>query len=65
MGCMAAITSFLDHMASLTESSPDFLRDAEVFALDTHALKADRMPTLTELLQLFFVAFAAFIRENH
>ena len=65
MGSMANVTSFLDRVAAFAESSPNFLRNTEVLSLDTHALKANGMPALTELLQLFFVAFSAFIGENH
>ena len=65
MGSMAAVAPFLDRMATFTKSSPNFLRNTKVLSLDTHAIKADRMPALMELLQLFFVAFSAFIGENH
>jgi len=65
MGGMAAVASFLDHVAAFTESSSNFLRNTKVLSLDTHAIKADGMSALTELLQLSFMTLPTFFRENH
>src|SRR3972149_6170859 len=62
---MAAVTPFLDDMASFTEGSPNFLRNGEVFSLNSHSFKPDRMAAFPELCQFFLVAFSAFFREDH
>ncbi len=65
MGGMATVTLFLNHVAALAEGCADLLRDAQVFSLNSHSIKPDRMATLPELLQLFGMALPAFFREDH
>jgi len=65
MGRMATVTPFLNHVTTLAESGPNLLWDAEILSLDSHSVKPNRVTALSELLQLFFMAFPAFFRENH
>jgi hypothetical protein len=62
---VAAVTSFFDDVATLAEWGADFLRNAQVFSLNSHSLKRDGMAALPELLQLLGMAFPALIGENH
>jgi len=52
-------------MTSLTEGSTNLLRDGEVFSLDSHSLKPDRVAAHSKLLQFLFVTFSAFFGEDH
>ena len=65
MGGVAAVASFFDQVAAFAESGADFLRNAQVFSLNSHSLKRDGMAALPELLQLLSMAFAALIGKNH
>ena len=65
MGAVAAVTLLLNAVAALTEGRTDLLRNTEVFPLDSHPIKCDRMPSFLELLELFLVALSAFIRKDH
>ena len=65
MGGVATVTSFFDDVAALAEWGADFLRDAQVFSMNSHSLKRDGMAALPELLQLLGMALPALVRENH
>ncbi len=62
---VATVTSFFDNMAALAEGGPDFLRNAQIFSLNSHSIKPDGMAALPELLQLLGMAFPALVGENH
>jgi len=62
---VATVTSFFDDVAALAELGADFLRNAQVFSLNSHSLKRDGMAALPELLQLLGMAFPALVGENH
>jgi hypothetical protein len=62
---VATVTSFFDDVATLAELGADFLRNAQVFPLNSHSLKRDGMAALPELLQLLGMALPALVRENH
>jgi hypothetical protein len=47
---MATIASFLDTVAALAKSGTDLLRNAEVFSLNSHSIKTNRMAAHSELL---------------
>ena len=65
MGGVTAIAPFLDDMAPLAKSSPDFLRDTQVFSLNSHSIKRDGMAALPILFQLLRMTRPTFFRKNH
>ena len=62
---VAAVTSFFDDVATLAELGANFLRNSQVFSLNSHSLKRDGMAALPEFLQFLAVAFPTFIGKNH
>jgi hypothetical protein len=62
---MAAVTSFFDNVAALAEGGANFLRNAQVFSLNSHSLKRDGVTAFTELIQLLGMASPALIGKNH
>src|SRR4030042_2162162 len=62
---VAAVTSFFDDVTTLAELGADFLRNAQVFSLNSHSIKRDGMAALSELFQLLGMAFPALVGENH
>lgn len=65
MGGMAAVTSFLDDVATLAIGRPDFLRDAQIFPVGPHPLPAHGVAALFKLLNLLTMAFSALFRKDH
>jgi hypothetical protein len=61
---MATVALFLNHVATLAEGCADLLRDAQIFSLNSHSIKPDRMAALPELFQLLGMALPAFFRED-
>jgi hypothetical protein len=62
---MATVTSFLDAVAALAKGGTDLLGNGEIFSLNSHSIKTNRMAAHSELLQLLFVALPAFFRKDH
>ena len=62
---MATVASFLDDVAAFAEGGADLLRTTEVFSLNSHSIKPNRMAALAEPLQLFGMALSTFFWKDH
>ena len=62
---MAAITSFLDTMATFAERGANLLWNSEIFALDSHSIKPDGVAAFLKLLEFFLVALPTLLWKDH
>jgi hypothetical protein len=62
---MTTVTSLLDTVTALAKGGTNLLRNAEVFPLNSHSVKTNRVTALPKLLQLFGMAFSTFLRKDY
>jgi hypothetical protein len=65
MGGVTTVAPLLDDMTAFAESRSDFLRYAEVFAMDSHSVPPEGVAAISKLLQLFFVTLSTLLWKDH